>query len=202
MESFAVSGIELIWSCIGRELMVSAGNSLDHTGEPSTFPSRIKRIVGEGFKANFMPGYPTNPKAHILDSDFEGREIVEVDFSNTDVRVGRFRAFDYFGDGSFYILNSPGHAIGHVNALARTHASPSSGFIHLGGDSVHHAAEIRPNEYMPLPEHIERRLLPMFTQKYFQDTSSPLYSVMDRRPNTFWNFKIRGKDKSKTKGLA
>ena len=167
LESLAVSGIEFIWSCIGRELIVSAGNRFDHTGDPSTFPSRTKLIVGEGFKANFMPGYPTDPKAHVQDSDFEGREVVEVDFSNTDVRVGRFRAFDYFGDGSFYILDSPGHAIGHVKALARTHASPPSGFIRWDGDSVHHAAEIRPTEYSPLPEHIECRQLPMFNSEIF-----------------------------------
>jgi hypothetical protein len=61
---------------------------------------------------------------------------MEVDFTSSDITIGRFKAFDYFGDGSFYILDSPGHAVGHINALARTSASPKPSFIHLGGDSL------------------------------------------------------------------
>jgi hypothetical protein len=84
---------------------------------------------------------------------------MEIDFSKSNIRIGRFKAFDYFGDGSFYILESPGHAIGHVNALARTHTDPP-GFVHLGGDSIHHAGEIRPTEYLPLPDNIEPSPIP------------------------------------------
>lgn len=126
----------------------------DHTGDPSTFPSSTKLIVGEGFKDAFLPGYPADPNGHVLESDFAGREVMEIDFSNCNTTIGRFKAFDYFGDGSFYILDSPGHAVGHVNALCRTHISPDTAFIHLGGDSVHHAAEMRPTEYLPLPDTI------------------------------------------------
>lgn len=111
-------------------------------------------IVGPGFKKVFTPGYPADPQGRCLESDFKGREVQEIDFSNSNVKIGRFTAFDYFGDGSFYILDSPGHTIGHINALARTNASPSPAFIHLGGDSLHHLAEIRPNEYLPLPDTI------------------------------------------------
>lgn len=85
---------------------------------------------------------------------------MEIDFSKTDINIGRFNAFDYFGDGSFYILNSPGHAIGHINALARTNTSPSAGFIHLGRDSIHHAGEIRPSVYLPLPDTIDPSPVP------------------------------------------
>lgn len=145
--------------------MLIATRHFDHTGDPSTFPSSTKLIVGQGFKNAFMPGYPSNPKGHVLETDFKDREVLEVPFHNSDVRIGRFRAFDYFGDGSFYILDSPGHAIGHVNALARTHASPSTGFIHLGGDSIHHAGEIRPTEYLPLPDTIEPSPLPKLHPK-------------------------------------
>lgn len=132
----------------------------DHTGDPSTFPTSTKLIVGEGFKKDFFPGYPADPKGHVLESDFEGREVMEVDFSSTDLIIGGFRAYDYFGDGSFYILDSPGHAIGHVNALARTTAGPNSTFIHLGGDSLHHAGEIRPSEYLPIPDEIRPSPVP------------------------------------------
>jgi hypothetical protein len=67
------------------------------------------------------------------------------------MRVGGYRAFDYFGDGSFYLLDVPGHAAGHMAALVRT--TPST-FMFLGGDTCHHAAEFRPTAYIPLPEHI------------------------------------------------
>lgn len=131
----------------------------DHTGDPSTFPASTKLIVGQGFKDTFLPGYPQDPKGHVLESDFAGRKVEEIDFSNCGTTIGRFKAFDYFGDGSFYILDSPGHAVGHVNVLCRTHASDAA-FIHLGGDSVHHAAEMRPTEYLPLPDDINPSPVP------------------------------------------
>lgn len=42
---------------------------------------------------------------------------------------------DYFGDGSFYVIDSPGHLGGHINVLARTSADGS--WIFLGGDTCH-----------------------------------------------------------------
>ena len=117
-------------------------------------------IVGNGFKGAFLPGYPADPDGHVLETDFKDREIMEIDFSRTDIQIGRFKAHDYFGDGSFYILDAPGHAVGHINALARTHSSPKPGFIHLGGDSAHYAGEFRPTEYLPLPETIDPSPLP------------------------------------------
>ncbi|KAK5281584.1 hypothetical protein LTR40_004615 [Exophiala xenobiotica] len=67
------------------------------------------------------------------------------------LRIGQFRAFDLFGDGSFYLLDTPGHAIGHLAGLART--TPDS-FIMMGGDLCHHAGELRPSELLPLPAEI------------------------------------------------
>lgn len=124
----------------------------DHTGDMSKFPKETKLIVGEGFKGAFMPGFPVNPKAHTLESDFEGREVEELDFGSDGLKIGNFKAIDYFGDGSFYLLDTPGHALGHVNALART---GDDEFIHLCGDSAHHCGEIRPSRYVPLPDEIE-----------------------------------------------
>ncbi|KAK5686644.1 hypothetical protein LTS10_002767 [Elasticomyces elasticus] len=157
----------------GSEILVEGGVDLgsiegviwshfhfDHIGDMSTFPRTTKLIVGGGTKANFMPGYPTDVNAHTLDSDFEGREVVEIEFSDAAPSIGGFQAFDYFGDGSFYILDSPGHAVGHLSALARTRASPSAGFVHMCGDTVHHAGEIRPSQYHPLPDSIEPSPVP------------------------------------------
>ncbi|KAG0649914.1 Cytochrome P450 monooxygenase [Hyphodiscus hymeniophilus] len=119
----------------------------DHTGDPSTFEKSTALIVGPGFKAAFTPGYPANKDAPIRESDYEGRELREIAFSQ-GLKIGRFDAFDYFGDGSFYLLDSPGHAIGHMCGLARVTASS---FIFMGGDSCHHGGEFRPSQYLPFP---------------------------------------------------
>jgi glyoxylase-like metal-dependent hydrolase (beta-lactamase superfamily II) len=128
----------------------------DHTGDPSTFPPSTALIVGPGFKRAFTPAYPTNPTCPILDSDFAGRELREVDFPTglkTGLKIGPFDAVDYFGDASFYLLDSPGHAIGHLCGLARTTREPPS-FIFMGGDACHHGGEFRPSKFLPLPESI------------------------------------------------
>ncbi|KAG6868144.1 hypothetical protein C0993_007218 [Termitomyces sp. T159_Od127] len=45
-------------------------------------------------------------------------------------------AFDFYGDGSLYIIDAAGHLPGHINVLART--SADGAWIFLGGDSAHH----------------------------------------------------------------
>jgi len=99
----------------------------DHLGDPSTFPSTTDLIVGPGFK--------------------------ELDFSKSPLKVGRFNAIDHFGDGSFYLLDSPGHAIGHLCGLVRTSQGPDT-FILLGADACHHGGAIRPSPYLPIPTEI------------------------------------------------
>lgn len=125
----------------------------DHTGSPAEFDKSTALVVGPGFKDNLLPAYPTNPNSSILESDLHGRELIELKFAS-GLKIGEMDAFDYFGDGSLYFLNSPGHAHGHICALARVTAAPPS-FIMMGGDAWHHCGEIRPSQYMPLPETIE-----------------------------------------------
>ncbi|PTB59875.1 hypothetical protein M431DRAFT_70982 [Trichoderma harzianum CBS 226.95] len=83
--------------------------------------------------------------------DAAGRVVREISFDNTGLRVGRFDAFDYFGDGSFYLLNAPGHATGHMCALARTTVDPPS-FVFMGADACHHPGVLRPSQYLTLPQ--------------------------------------------------
>ncbi|KAJ7675854.1 beta-lactamase-like protein [Mycena polygramma] len=91
----------------------------------------------------------------------EGRKLVPINFDESqlvgtgnvkgfDVRppsaspqleIAGFRARNFFGDGSFYLLDVPGHLSGHVAALARV--TPTS-FVLLGGDTCHHAGMLRP----------------------------------------------------------
>lgn len=139
--------------CTRIEAVVWSHWHFDHTGSPAEFEKSTALIVGPGFKTNLLPGYPTNQNSSILESDYDGRELIELSFSS-DFKIGQMEALDYFGDGSLYFLNSPGHAHGHICALARVTASPPS-FILMGGDAWHHCGEIRPSPYLPFPQSIE-----------------------------------------------
>lgn len=144
----------------------------DHIGDPSTFEPSTALIVGPGFKANLLPGYPTNPTSTILEADYAGRELRELDFTDRQVTIGRFAALDYFGDGSFYFLDAPGHAVGHICGFARVKTGPEGGdsFVFLGGDAAHHGGELRPSVYLPLPEQVSPH--PMTTTGKEEDDGS------------------------------
>lgn len=142
------------------EAIVWSHHHFDHVGNPNAFPPSTALIVGPGF-GTMLPGYPTNPESTILESDLANRRVIELDFDSGKpgssacprVAIGRFRALDYFGDGSFYFLDTPGHTVGHISALARVTASPPS-FILLAGDAIRHPGELRPSRYLPLPTDI------------------------------------------------
>lgn len=131
-------------------------SSQDHTGDPSTFPLSTDLIVGPGFEDHFVPGLPNAPEAGVHESAFSKRHLREIEFGslNDGRKIGQFKAVDVFGDGSFYLLESPGHAIGHMCGLARTKPGPNPEFIIMGSDVAHHGGEFRPTEYLPLPESI------------------------------------------------
>lgn len=118
----------------------------------TTFPPSTSLIIGPGFRDEYLPGYPTNAASPLLDSDFHGRPVRELTTAaDFPLQLGRFPAHDYFGDGSLYLLHSPGHTVGHLCALART--TPRT-FVFLGGDACHHGGEFRPTPYLPLPAHV------------------------------------------------
>ena len=87
---------------------ISSHYHWDHLGDPSTFPPSTSLIVGPGFKEALTPGYPQNQESPILERDYEGRELKELSFEESDLKLGKLRAVDYFGDGSFYLLDTPG----------------------------------------------------------------------------------------------
>lgn len=147
------------------EAMIWSHWHYDHIGDPSTFPDSTALIVGPGFKQAFLPGYPAGEKSAILQSDYEGRELRELAFEDSQQRIGGLLYHDYFGDGSFYVLDAPGHAVGHLCGLARVTSnglenSEKDTFIFMGGDSCHHGGEFRPTEYLPLPRSITPSPLP------------------------------------------
>lgn len=131
----------------------------DHTGDVSTFPPSTTLITGPGVRDAFFPPYPEGKESPMLASDFKDREHRELDFdTQSTFKIGGLRAMDYFGDGSFYLLDTPGHAVGHICGLARVTSTREGDaedtFIYMGGDTAHHGGEFRPTEYLPLPEQI------------------------------------------------
>ncbi|KAF2159908.1 hypothetical protein M409DRAFT_29718 [Zasmidium cellare ATCC 36951] len=139
--------------CKDVEAVVWSHWHMDHTGDVPEIEKSTKLIVGPGFQEKVLPGYPRNPESYVMESDWEGRELLEIDFSTSGLKIGKFQAYDYFGDGSFYFLDSPGHAVGHLCGLARVTADPPS-FILMGGDAYHHGGMIRPSPYLPFPENV------------------------------------------------
>ncbi|RMZ68339.1 metallo-beta-lactamase superfamily [Pyrenophora seminiperda CCB06] len=147
------------------EAVILSHSHPDHAGSPQTLPQSVKLVVGPGFKQHFVPGYPSNPSSVFNESDFEGREIIEIQFTE-NTKIGPIEAFDYFGDGSLQIMNLPGHAVGHIGALFRT---TYDSFTFLAGDACHTPAVLRPSKGIPMPavipdtcifdHHIERPCL-------------------------------------------
>ncbi|KAI4191287.1 MAG: hypothetical protein L6R41_000214 [Letrouitia leprolyta] len=79
-----------------------------------------------------------------------GRDVREIEFDQSE-KIGQFPSYDLFGDGSFYLLDVPGHAIGHISGLART--TPDT-YVFMGGDVCHFGGSYRPTQYAPLPTNV------------------------------------------------
>lgn len=120
----------------------------DHIGNMSLFPKSTSLVVGPGF-STLLPGYPQRRDAPFYQDDLEDRETREINFDNDAQQIGPFKAYDYFGDGSFYLLDTPGHTMGHISGLVRT--TPTT-FVFLGGDIAHFPGMYRPTPYVPLPD--------------------------------------------------
>lgn len=107
--------------------------------------------------ASRLPAYPINEKSAFFETDYKGRELVEIVQSKFNIQIGEFGAHDFFGDGSFYLLDVPGHEIGHMCGLARVtigNEQEEDSFILMGADTCHHAGQIRPTSYLQLPDEI------------------------------------------------
>ncbi|KIK54087.1 hypothetical protein GYMLUDRAFT_100214 [Collybiopsis luxurians FD-317 M1] len=124
------------------DTVIWSHSHFDHTGDMSQWPSTTKLVIGKGTDRK---AYPSVPDATLLESDFAGREIVELNWDKPDLFIAGTPAFDFFGDGSFYLLELPGHWPGHLGGLARV---KESSFILLGADTCHHPGQIRPNVHL------------------------------------------------------
>lgn len=113
----------------------------DHIGNTERFTGKTKFILSEEGKGLIASAYPENPKSEFLTNIPPAEQTVYLPVKDDETvqwkPVGPFpRAYDFYGDGSLYIVDSPGHLPGHINILARTSADGS--WIFLAGDSVHH----------------------------------------------------------------
>ncbi|KAF8195443.1 beta-lactamase-like protein [Pholiota molesta] len=107
----------------------------DHTGEPHAF-KKSTFLVGDECRPLFDNAYPINPKSW-LSSDLYPADRTRYLPVGGWSPLGPFpRAFDFYGDSSLYIVDSPGHSSGHITILART--SPDGAWIYLAADSAHH----------------------------------------------------------------
>ncbi|KAJ7273018.1 beta-lactamase-like protein [Mycena rebaudengoi] len=175
------------------DTVIWSHSHFDHIADMSKFPNTTKLVVGPGTDRRT---YPEFPDASLLTSDLAGRNVTELSFTSVNLTIRGLPALDFFGDGSFYLLNTPGHLPGHMTALARV---TSSTFVLLGADSGHHVGQIRPTHDLqravPCPAHILANSKAAVSTDFFWSSDSqpgafdlasraqPLLSIPDL-PNT------------------
>ncbi|KAF5351165.1 hypothetical protein D9756_008240 [Leucocoprinus leucothites] len=109
----------------------------DHAGYSPLFPKSQFVVGGETMKV-IEEGLWPDKEDSVYASD-----VIPMDrtrFLGEDLTwepIGPFsRAYDFYGDGSLYVVDAPGHLWGHINLLVRTGAD--GGWIYLAGDTAHH----------------------------------------------------------------
>ncbi|KAK7050819.1 hypothetical protein VNI00_004930 [Paramarasmius palmivorus] len=109
----------------------------DHVCNPRFFPESTF-LVGANAQRLFQPGYPADPNSSFASDLLPVDRTVFLDAQSKEWgKVGPFeRTLDFYGDGSLFIVDAPGHLPGHINVLVRT--SPDGDWILLAGDSAHH----------------------------------------------------------------
>jgi len=108
----------------------------DHVGNPDFFPN-AKFFLGAEARSLIESGYPSDPGSDHLQATVPSERTTWLEKSSW-TPIGPFeRAHDYFGDGSLYVVDAPGHIAGHMNLLVR--ADSHGGWAYLAGDSAHDA---------------------------------------------------------------
>ncbi|KAF3386210.1 Cytochrome P450 monooxygenase andK [Penicillium rolfsii] len=110
----------------------------DHHGDPAHFP-HAQFFVGAGSLALLQDGLGISASHQFFDPNLFQYGLRVSEFPSPDTapwkQLGPFEAvLDFFGDGSVYVVNAPGHLPGHINLLCRL--GPEK-WIYLGGDSCH-----------------------------------------------------------------
>ena len=123
----------------------------DHIGLPSDYPNS-KFLVGSGTLYTVQNGAPHYPASMFEKDPLPLDRTTELPpapgSSSKDLACSQSQqsahiwtsistiphAVDFFGDGSVYLVDAPGHLQGHVNMLARL--GPDR-WVYLGGDCCH-----------------------------------------------------------------
>ncbi|KAJ7752193.1 Metallo-hydrolase/oxidoreductase [Mycena maculata] len=117
------------------ETVVISHLHFDHIGDCAPFTKASFILGGEG-QAALEDGYPKNPKSLILAESTPADRTTFLGSADFNTSIGPFPyAHDFFGDGSVYIIHTPGHCAGHITVLART--SSDGAWLYLGGDVAH-----------------------------------------------------------------
>lgn len=108
----------------------------DHIGDCTKFPN-AQIIAGPGSKEANGEGWPINPKSPFSSAPVQHPKYTELTFEKEAWKpLGPFeRAYDFFHDGSFFLVDTPGHMPGHLGALALTGLNE---WVFMGGDCCHH----------------------------------------------------------------
>lgn len=56
------------------------------------------------------------PGPHVTKKELNGRKVDEIQFDDKSPVIGGFPAYDYFNDGSFYLLSAPGVGTYHESS--------------------------------------------------------------------------------------
>ncbi|KAJ7695487.1 hypothetical protein B0H17DRAFT_930768 [Mycena rosella] len=138
VEQLVDTGVDLnsinavVWRRVDRFL---------HRCDMSKFPSSTDLVFGQDMARATCA---TDPTSTLLESDLAyGSETRAGQLCRLPARIRWTQSARFFGDGSLYLLDVPGHLPGHVCALARV--TPSS-FLFLGGDACHHPGLFRPTD--------------------------------------------------------
>ncbi|CCX33411.1 beta-lactamase-like protein [Pyronema domesticum] len=108
----------------------------DHIGTPSQFPAPSQFVVGPGALALLgTGGGTTGGHSHFEPGLLPADRTLEITEFPEDIGVSNdtLKAKDWFGDGSLYVVDAPGHLQGHINLLVRT----EGGWVYLAGDAAH-----------------------------------------------------------------
>ncbi|KAI9003404.1 hypothetical protein DFJ74DRAFT_694746 [Hyaloraphidium curvatum] len=112
----------------------------DHIGDPLLFPSSTVFITGD--IAVMGKGYPEDKYSSVHTKEITSHRWELAHGGGREWKpVGAFdRGIDWYGDGSFWILDAPGHMPGHLVAMARTTAGTKDEpptYLIMAGDAAH-----------------------------------------------------------------
>lgn len=141
--------------------------SSDHIGDIRDLSPSTKLLFGQyGDASKIQDKDHLTSTLHVDEGDLKGRDIKCLRSSDAWQDIGSYKGLDFFGDGSLYLLDTPGvsvgvvwnrayaapkknqmtephrltfqHYDGHVAALVCVATGPTPRYFLLGGDVAHH----------------------------------------------------------------